>query len=176
MQSFISPRRINGGIGLAFLKRFGVTIRIGLAVLILGSAGCKQPQPPEYFGFRDLQIGAATGAQTTVSTIVKLYNPNPFGLELKRAEVNVSINGHHAGHSLLDSTIRIPERDTFYVPIAMQVDLQAIMRNALQSLLGGEATVTLDGRVRIRRGMLTFNRPFHYDGKEDLNALLQQGF
>jgi len=62
------------------------------------------------------------------------------------------------------------------VPIAMQVDLRAIMSNALQSLLGGEANVSLDGRVKIRRGLLTFNRPFHYDGKQDLNALLQQGF
>jgi hypothetical protein len=58
----------------------------------------------------------------------------------------------------------------------MQVDLRAIMSNALQALLNKEATVSLDGRVKIKRGMLTFNRPFHYDGKQDLNALFQQGF
>ena len=160
---------------LAFIRYFRVASRLCLAVLI-GAAGCKQPEAPEYYGFRDLQIGAATESQATVSTVVKLYNPNRFGLELKRAEVDVSINGRHAGHSLLDSTIHIPGRDTFYVPIAMQVDLRAIMRNALQSLLGGEATVSLDGRVKIKRGLLTFNRPFHYDGKQDLNALFQQGF
>ncbi|HXB92527.1 MAG TPA: LEA type 2 family protein, partial [Puia sp.] len=106
----------------------------------------------------------------------KLYNPNPYGLELRRAEVDVSINGRHAGHSLLDSTIYIPRKDTFYVPIAMQVDLRAIMANALQSLLSREANVSLDGRVKIRKGIWTFNRPFHYDGKQDLNSLLQGGF
>jgi len=158
-----------------FNRGVGRVTCCGLLVMI-GVASCKQPEAPEYYGFQNLQIGAATGSQTTVSTIVKLYNPNPYNLELRRAEVDVSINGRHAGHSLLDSTIRIPRKDTFYVPISMQVDLQAIMSNALQTLLSREATVSLDGRVKIRKGMLTFNRSFHYDGKQDLNALLQQGF
>jgi LEA14-like dessication related protein len=158
-----------------FNRPLGRAICCGL-LLSVGVVSCKQPDAPEYYGFQNLQIGAATGSQTTVSTIVKLYNPNPYNLELRRAEVDVSINGRHAGHSLLDSTIRIPRKDTFYVPISMQVDLQAIMSNALQALLSKEATVSLDGRVKVRKGLLTFNRPFHYDGKQDLNALLQQGF
>ena len=160
----------------SFISRMTRKIWLGLAVLVIGAAGCKQPEAPEYYGFRDLQIGTATGSQTMVSAVVKLYNPNPYPLELRRAEVDVSINGRHAGHSLLDSTIYIPRRDTFYVPIAMQVDLQAIMSNALQALLSRETSVTLDGRVKIKKGMLTFNRPFHYDGKQDLNSLFQQGF
>jgi LEA14-like dessication related protein len=159
----------------SFRRRTG-NFGAGLALLVLLAAGCKQPEAPEYYGFRDLRIGAATGSQTTISTVVKLYNPNPYGLELRRAEVDVSINGRHAGHSLLDSTIYIPRKDTFYVPIAMQVDLRAIMANALQSLLSREANVSLDGRVKIRKGIWTFNRPFHYDGKQDLNSLLQGGF
>src|SRR5215469_11316872 len=61
-----------------------------------GVTSCKQPDAPEYYGFQDLQIGAATGQQTTVSAIVKLYNPNPYNLELRRAEVDVAINGQHA--------------------------------------------------------------------------------
>ena len=184
MQTFISGvssgfGRATGGIVSRIGRirlRHGFMCVIGLVFLVIAVASCKQPEAPEYYGFQSLQIGAATGSQTTVSTVVKLYNPNPYNLELKRAEVDVSINGRHAGHSLLDSTIRIPRRDTFYVPISMQVDLGAIMSNALSALLGGQAAVSLDGRVKIRKGMLTFNRPFHYDGKQDLNALLQQGF
>jgi LEA14-like dessication related protein len=170
---------LNRNAGRSFRgSRRGIGFRcaVSIALLFLGVVSCKQPEAPEYYGFRDLQIGAATGSQTTVSTVVKLYNPNPYNLELRRAEVDVAINGQHAGHSVLDSTIHIPRRDTFYVPIAMQVDLRAIMSNALQALLSREATISLDGHVKVRKGMLTFNRPFHYDGKQDLNALFQQGF
>jgi LEA14-like dessication related protein len=146
------------------------------AALVLWITGCRQPEAPEYYGFQNLQVSKIAGGQTNLSATVKLFNPNPYSLQLKRAEVDVAINGKHAGHSLLDSTLFIPAKDTFYVPIALQVDLGSLFSNALQMLLNKQdATITLDGRVKIRRGALTFNRPFHYDGKQDLNSLLPSG-
>jgi hypothetical protein len=55
----------------------------------------------------------------------------------------------------------------------MQLNLQGLLGNALQIFLEKQVTVTLDGRVRLKRGAIPFSRPFHYEGKEDLNALLQ---
>lgn len=146
-----------------------------IALLLISAMGCRQPLAPEYYGFQNLQVGKATGQSTTLSATIKFYNPNPFSLQLKRAEMDVSLNGKHAGHSLLDSTIFIPQKDTFYVPVSMELDLRSIFSNALAVLLNKEATLSLDGKVRIKRGALTFNRPFHYDGKEDLKSLLPPG-
>ncbi len=112
---------------------------------------------------------------TTLATTLKFYNPNSYSLQLRRAEMDVSLNGKHAGHSLLDSTIFIPERDTFYVPIALQLDLRSVFSNALQVLLDRQATISLDGRVKVKRGAFTFNRPFHYEGKQDLSSLFPSG-
>jgi len=136
-------------------------------------AGCHQPEAPEYYGFQDLRIGTVTGQQTTLSTTLKFYNPNPFSLQLRRAELDVLLNGKPAGHSVLDSTVFIPQKDTFYVPVALQVNLQGLLGNALQLLLDPHVTVTLDGRVHLKRGMIAFSRPFHYETKEDVSALLQ---
>lgn len=152
------------------------TSKSGLFLIILlmaGLASCHQPEAPEYFGFQNLQVGPVSGGQTTLSTTLKFYNSNPFSLQLKRAELDVKLNGKPAGHSLLDSTIVIPRRDTFYIPVSMQVNLQGILGNALQIFLEKKVTVTLDGRVHLKRGMISFSRPFHYEGKEDINALLQ---
>jgi LEA14-like dessication related protein len=148
---------------------------IWVGALVAAVAGCRQPQPPEYYGFQDLQVGLGSGQATTLSATIKFYNPNPFSLELKRAEMDVSINGKHAGHSLLDSTILIPKKDTFYVPVSVQLDMKAIFSNALQLLLDQQATIILDGRVKIKRGAITFSRPFHYDGQQDLKSLLPPG-
>jgi LEA14-like dessication related protein len=142
-------------------------------VLVIWLAGCSQPQAPEYYGFQNMQVSKSPDGQATLATTVKMYNPNHYSLQLKRAEVDVSLNGHHAGHSLLDTTIFIPQQDTFYVPIALQIDLRSILSNALQMLIDKQTTISLDGRVKIKRGMFTFDRPFHYDGKQDLNSLLQ---
>ena len=145
-----------------------------LFVLVLaGMAGCRQPEAPEYYGFQDLHIGRGEGQQATLGTTLKFYNPNPFSLQLKGAEMDVMLNGRPAGHSVLDSTVLIPKKDTFYVPVTMQLNLQGLLGNALQIFLEKQVTVTLDGRVRLKRGAIPFSRPFHYEGKEDLNALLQ---
>jgi LEA14-like dessication related protein len=136
-------------------------------------AGCHQPQAPEYYGFQDLRIGNADGRQATLGTTLKFYNPNPFGLTLKGAEMDVWLNGKPAGHSELDSTVEIPKKDTFYVPVTMQLNLQGLLGNALQILLEKQVTVVLDGKVHLKRGAIPFSRPFHYEGKEDINALLQ---
>ena len=146
---------------------------VGLALCI---AGCRQPAAPEYYGFQNLQVNGVAGGQTNLSAIVKLFNPNPYNLQLKRAEVDIAINGKHSGHSLLDSTIFIPAKDTFYVPVALQVDLKSLFNNALQMLMGKkDATITLDGRVKIKKGMFSFNRPFHYEGRQDLSSLTPSG-
>jgi len=147
-----------------------------LLALALALGACGRPEPAEYYGFQDLQVGPVVNGKTDVSATVKLYNPNRFGIKLKRAEVDIKVNGAHAGHSLLDSTINIPAKDTFYVPVSLQLDLQGLFSNALQLLMGKrEATVDLDGRVRVKRGILTFNRSFHYEGTQDLSILMPSG-
>jgi LEA14-like dessication related protein len=155
-------------------KRFSAIHAVVALALVIWGTGCRQPEAPEYYGFQDPRIIRA-GSQTTLSTTIKFYNPNPYNLKLLRAEMDVSLNGKHAGHSLLDTTIFIPKKDTFFVPVSLQVDLHSLFSNALAVLLEKQATISLDGRVKIRRGALTFNRPFHYDGKQDLNGLLQGG-
>ena len=148
---------------------------IALFLVLSWATGCRQPEAPEYFGFQDLQVSRTTGSLTNLSTTLKFYNPNPYALKLLRAELDVSLNGKHAGHSVLDSTILIPKKDTFFVPVSLQVDLRSIFSNALAVLLEKQATISLDGHVKVKRGAFVFNRPFHYDGKQDLNSLLQGG-
>lgn len=142
-------------------------------IILLSASGCRQPQPPDYYGFQNIQVARSAGGQTTLATTIKCYNPNPFNLYLKHAEVDVLINGKHAGHSLLDTTVFIPKKDTFYVPVALEIDMKAVFANALSLLQSSTVNVTLDGRVKVQKGLMTFNRPFHYESKEDLNALLQ---
>lgn len=151
----------------------------GLWIALLGclllAAGCRQAEAPEYYGFQDIQIGKVEGQKTVLSTTLKFYNPNPFSLQLKKAEVDVKLNNTPAGHSLLDSTIFIPQKDTFFVPVSMEIDLRGILNNALSMLLEKKVNVTLDGRVKLKRGIVSFSRPFHYEGKEDLKELMSQG-
>lgn len=155
-----------------------ITVKRVFAGLLVGVAlaGCGQPEPLEYFGYQNLQVSQVVGGKTNVSAMVKLYNPNVYRLFVKRAELDIKVNGRHAGHSLLDSLLIIPRKDTFYVPVTLQLDVQGLFTNALQMLMGKrEATVDLDGRIKVRKGMVTFNRAFHFETKQDLSNLMPSG-
>lgn len=146
-----------------------------LSILLLGATGCGHPLAPEYYGFQNVQVSRDPGGQTLLSTTLKLYNPNSYDLHLKHAEVDISVNGNHAGHSQLDTTILIPRKDTFFIPVALQLDMKSILRNALQLMQDSRVNVALDGRVKVKKGAMTFNRPFHYESKEDLKELMPNG-
>jgi LEA14-like dessication related protein len=151
------------------------TALAALLFLFIFATGCHQPLPPEYYGFQDLHITQSSGQQTTLATTLKFYNPNSYGIQLRRAEMDVSVNGKLSGHSQLDTTILIPRKDTFYVPVALQIDLKSLLSNALQMLLERQVKITLDGKIHLRRDGLPFSVPFHYEADQDLNALLQSG-
>lgn len=146
-----------------------------LAVLLV-MAGCHKPEAPEYYGFQNLAIGKGAGQQTLLSATIKFYNPNPFSLQLKRAEMTLSVNGKEAGHSTLDSTVFIPKRDSFFVPVTMQLDLHSIFNNALQMLLDQKVKIACDGRVHLKRDGIPFSVPFHYEADQDLNSLFPSGY
>jgi LEA14-like dessication related protein len=149
---------------------------VGGFLVLLALAGCHKPQAPEYYGFQGLNIGKGAGVQTVLSATIKFYNPNPFSLQLRQAEMTISVNGKPAGHSVLDSTVFIPKRDTFFVPVSMQLDLHSIFNNALQMLLNQQVKIAFDGRVKLKRDGVPFSVPFHYEGDQDLNSLFPSGY
>jgi LEA14-like dessication related protein len=149
---------------------------VGGFTFLLILTACHKPDPPVYYGFMNLSIGKGPGQETLLAATIKFYNPNPFSLQLKRAEMDISINGKPAGHSILDSTVFIPKRDTFFVPVSLQLDLHSIFNNALQMLLDKQVKIAFDGRVKLKRDGIPFSVPFHYEGEQDLNSLFPSGY
>lgn len=149
-------------------------MRLSLLILLVALClcwGCSTPLAPEYLGFDNLQIVKADAEESVVKANIRFYNPNHFNLQLKRAEMDIFLNDKKADHYLLDSTINIPKLDSFFVPVMVKVNLNSILQNALQAFLSNQVKISIDGKVRLKRGGITVNRPFHYEGMQKLDAL-----
>jgi len=138
-----------------------------LCFLALIAAGCIQscskPMAPEYLGFRDFSIQSFSMEQTLLHTQLAFYNPNPFGMELKRGDVDVYLDDQLANHYIMDSTIQIPQKDTFYVPLNLSVSPKILLNSALKMLMNNnQIKVRLLGSVRVKRSGVSFNVPFDY--------------
>ena len=130
----------------------------------LSFAGCTQPSPPQYLGFRDLQFSKLSMDESDINTKLAFYNPNAFSMQLKRADINVFLNDKLANHYVMDSTIEVPKKDSFLVPLSIKLNPKELLGNALQILMNGnQVKIRLDGTVRVKRSGLGYTVPVHYE-------------
>jgi len=154
------------------LEKRGLLLMLTAGVLLFGIA-CKKPEAPEYLGFQNITVSKMDMQQSVISADVKFYNPNSFPMQLKKAEMDVFINDKAANHYILDSTINIPAKDSFWVPLKLNLNMQNIFSNALQSLLNDQLLIRLEGYVKVKKGGLSFSVPVHYEEKEKLSELMK---
>lgn len=149
---------------------------ISYTLLIFGLIGiisCGKPKPPEYINFENVRVQKLGLSESMVGVDVKFYNPNPFNIQLKSADFDVYFNDKFIGHSTLDSLIRIPKLDTFYLPVDMKVNIKDLMRNAVQLLLNPEVSIKVTGTAKVGKGGLFKNFPVDYQGKQRIDVLMK---
>ncbi len=144
-----------------------------ICVCLMAFASCRKAEAPEYRGFENAKLSAVNAQQSILSTDLKFYNPNHYALQLKKAEMDILLNDKPANHYLLDSTIHIPARDTFSVPVSLQLNVSSLFGNAIQIMLSKQVKLTLNGKVKLKKGAFPFSAPFHYEENLKIDSLLQ---
>lgn len=104
-----------------------------------------------------------TTSQVTLD--LQYYNPNNFGLQLRRTDLDIFINNNFLGHSASDTLINIPRRDTFLIPIKFDMDMKNMYKNAWNSLTGSEVLVKVTGKVKVGKANVFMSMPVNYEGK-----------
>jgi LEA14-like dessication related protein len=146
-----------------------ITYLIILSACLFGLSFCGKPKEPDYIDFQNLQLSKAGLNQSVIKFDLRYFNPNNFRMQLKEAQVDVYFNDKFVGHSVLDSTIQIPKKDTFLIPVAMEVQLKNVLSNAAQLLLNPDVMVKLTGNARLGKGGIFVNVPINYEGKQRID-------
>lgn len=137
-------------------------------MLPLGLAGCAKPTSLDYLGIDKVRLISFGLKESTVAADVKYYNPNRSPLTMKRAEVEVYVNNKYFGKTILDSTIHIPKKDTFYLPVVLTVDMKNTGLSIMETLGKDSVLVRLEGTARVGRSGIFINYPIKYQGMQQL--------
>jgi LEA14-like dessication related protein len=139
-------------------------------LLTLFLAACAKPKDFDYLGISDLKVINVGLKQSTVGVNVKYYNPNKYPVTMKHADVDVYVNNNYFGKTILDSTIHISGRDTFYLPVKLTVEMNANAMGLMQSFGQGqrEFQIRMEGNARVGRGGFYINYPIKYEGTQKL--------
>lgn len=131
--------------------------------VLLFAASCRAPRDLVYQNVQNFSI-----KQGSVAMDVRLYNPNSYRMKLKRADLDVYVNGKHLGKVETPKKITVTKLDTFTMPIMLAVDLKNVLPNMVQLLFTSEVDVRLTGKVKAGRHGLFMTIPIDYTGKQDI--------
>ena len=138
---------------------------LGALIAFVFSSIFKEPEFVDARNFAITSLGIKT---STVYTDLFYYNPNGFSIQLKRADLDVYIDDRFVGHSLIDTLINIPKRDTFSIPISMDVEMKRLFPNALAILLNEEVELKIEGTAKLGKSGIFLNLPVRYKGKHKM--------
>lgn len=153
------------------MKKSNVLLCLVLAVLL---AACSKPQPPQYAGYQNFRLEKISLSNPVFASDIKLYNPNKYNLQLKSANLDVYFNDKFLGHSVLDSLIVLPAKDTATFPLRMTASTKEILANSARLLLNPDVKIRVTGSAKAGRGGFFINVPIEYEGIQriDLKELI----
>ena len=139
-------------------------------MVVFFATSCQAPKELVYRDFKNLKVDKIGFGSTTLKVDLVYYNPNNFGLQLKYTDLDIYIDNNLLGHSTQDYQITIPRLAEFTMPLAIEVDMKNMLKNALPSLLGKDVMVKITGTVKLGKANVYKTFPVNYEGVQNFSA------
>ncbi|MGE7777344.1 LEA type 2 family protein [Chitinophaga sp. NPDC101104] len=134
-----------------------------------GVSACGKMKDLEFIRVASFDMENLSFSKSTVKIELAYYNPNNFSLRLKDAEFDVFLDDTKVGHSLQDTLIDIPARDTFYFPVKLQVEMGNVFKNMLGVLANKEVTIKAAGNCKVGKKGVYLPFPIRCETKQKLD-------
>ena len=149
------------------LKKFSSFLILSLLTILPFS--CSTPKALEYRDFKNFTVEKLGFSTTAVKMDMVYYNPNNYGMQLQRTDLDIFINDILMGHTSQDYQITIPRKEEFSIPVKMEVDMKNLFKNGLNSLLRNEVMVKVTGLVKVGKANVFISFPVNYQGAQSFN-------
>src|ERR1700712_2388209 len=93
-----------------------ITSFLGFAFLFFMTS-CREPKDLEFREFKNLAVDNIGFSGADLKVDVVYYNPNNFGLELNRTDIDIFVDSTFLGHSSQELQVKIPRRQDFSIPL-----------------------------------------------------------
>ena len=138
----------------------------GLAIFM---SSCRAPKDLEFREYNSVSLDNMGFTSSTLKMNLVYYNPNNFGLELKRMELDIYVDSTYLGHSSQDLQVSIPRRDVFTIPLKVGLDMKNLLKNGLATLMNKEVLVRAVGNVKVGKAGVYKNFKVDYSSKQQFS-------
>jgi len=137
-----------------------------LAVLFMSS--CRTPQDLVFRDFNNLALDKLGFSASILKVDLIYYNPNNFGMELKRTELDIYVDSTFLGHSSQELQVAIPKRDVFTIPLKVDLDMKNLFKNGLTSLFNKTVNVRAVGTIKVGKAGVYKNFNIDYTSEQEI--------
>jgi LEA14-like dessication related protein len=139
-----------------------------LIILLLTNLliSCSTPKELEYRDFKNFTIEEVGFSSSSLKMDLIYYNPNNFGLELNRTDLDIFINNNYLGRTAQEYQVSIPRRAEFSIPIKIDVDMKNLLKNGFTTFINNEVMVKVTGSIRVGKINVFKSFPVNYEGKQ----------
>ncbi len=145
-------------------------IFISLICLSIIFSSCSTTKPLEFKGYENLTV-KKSGDNTELHLQVKLYNPNPMGVKLKKMNASVKLGITNIGSIDLDKSIRIKRKNEFTVPVTLHTSMSTlqslVQTNLAAAMHGGKIAVDAEGIITLQK-FIFFKKTFSFNYEDDV--------
>ena len=138
-------------------------------IVLLILAGCATPKDFEYRDVRNLKMNSMGFSQSSLSFEIVYYNPNQFGLDLRKVDSDVFIDSLFLGKFQLDTIMHIPRMSEFSLPATIQLNMQNLLKHSASMLFHKDVLIQARGTVRVGKGGIFKTVPFNYETRQALS-------
>jgi LEA14-like dessication related protein len=116
---------------------------------------CGPPKALEYRDFKNFTIQKLGFSSSSVKMDLVYFNPNNYGLQLKRTDLDIYINDILMGHTSQEYQITIPKKEEFSIPL-----------QSLSVMMKKQVMVKLTGSVKVGKANVFISFPVNYQELE----------
>lgn len=145
-----------------------ISLPLLAVIVLLFTTSCKKPQGFDYRDVKNIRLEKLGFEKTVLSMDLVYYNPNGFGVDLRKVDCDIYIEQHYLGRFSLDTLMHINRRSEFTLPSRIAVDMQSIYKNILTVLFNREVLINVKGTTRVGKAGIYANFPFNYEARHKL--------
>ena len=148
----------------SFKVQYSVLAKVALIFLVAVSS-CKPKEDVVFRQVRDIVLDASPDPILRANAV--LYNPNKVKMKLRKADIEIFVNGTNAAHIDQNLQLAVPSEAEFIVPIEAKVNLKELgLLDTIFGMLGGKKMkVEFKGSISITYKGVPLKVPVSYQSE-----------
>jgi LEA14-like dessication related protein len=124
---------------------------------------CKKPQSPEFRAIQNVKLAKAGFDQSIITLDINMYNPNNFGVSLKKVDCDILMNQIYVSKFLLDTLLYIPAKSVFIIPGKLDIDTRKMLSSGVTLFFNKDVVINANGSCKAGRNGIYLTIPVKYE-------------